>query len=540
VYREAKFLLSRVIVKLRAGREACRLAFDFFRECRMERIENSSIKCQSVRDNELMFKREFEFCDRVQPAADPRLGELGRRDFLFRYGSGVGALALSSMLHREGWLSAAENSSPEKPLAPKPPHLPPKAKACIFMFMAGAPSQMDTFDPKPKLAQLHGKPVTRIYGSYEKRMYVRSPFEFAQYGQSGIEVSEIFPNLASCVDDMAILRSMHTSVEAHTTATFFMNTGEPIPGSPSLGSWVIYGLGTENENLPAFVVLPDERGGVFGGGMNWSNAYLPAVCQGTLFNPVGPPIVDLLPAQGVTRRQQRDNLTLLNQLNEEYLDSNPRNRDLLGRMRNYELAFRMQDAIPEAIDIDRETRKTRELYGLDGKVTEKMGRKCLMARRLVERGVRFIQIYCQGWDSHENIAKEHRRRGEEIDRPVAALIQDLQQRGLLDETLIVWGGEFGRTADNSMNFFRSNPGRDHNKEAMVFWMAGGGVKGGTVVGATDELGVKAVENVYHTHDLHATILRLMGLDDMELTYYHAGRFKRLTDLGGETIDEVIA
>ena len=486
-----------------------------------------------------MNQREFEYCNPVQPALDPRLGELGRRDFLFGLGSGVGALALSSLLHRDGTLRAEQIPADVGPVSVKRPQIRAKAKSCIFLFMAGAPSQMDTFDPKPKLDRLHGKPVTRIYGSYEKRLYVGGPFKFSKYGQSGIEVSEIFPHLANCVDDMAILRSMHTSVEAHTTATFFMNTGEAIPGSPSVGSWVIYGLGSENENLPSFVVLPDQRGGVFGGAMNWSNAYLPAACQGTLLNPVGPPIVDLLPAVETSRRQQRDNLTLLNQLNEEYLDTNPRNRDLLGRMRNYELAFRMQDAVPEALDIDRETGKTRELYGLNEKITEPMGRKCLMARRLVEHGVRFTQIYCSGWDSHENIAKEHRQRGEEIDRPVAALIQDLRQRGLLDETLIVWGGEFGRTADNSMNFFRSNPGRDHNKEAMIFWMAGGGVKGGTVVGATDELGIKAVENVYHTHDLHATILRLMGLDDMELTYYHAGRFKRLTDLGGKTINEVI-
>ena len=466
--------------------------------------------------------------------------ELDRRDCLFRLGSGLGAMALSSMLHQDGTLSAAQVSANERPLEPKPPHFSRPAKSCIFLFMSGAPSQMDTFDPKPELDKYHGKPITRIYGSLEKRLYVGSPFKFSRHGQAGVDVSEIFPHLAQCVDDLAIVRSLHTSVEAHTTATFFMNTGEAIPGSPSLGSWLIYGLGTENENLPAFVVLPDHRGGVFGGSMNWSNAYLPAACQGTLLNPVGPAIVDLVPNYGISRRQQRDNLTLLNRLNEQYLDSNPRNRDLLGRMRNYELAFRMQSAVPDALDIGRETAFTRKQYGLDENVTEAMGRKCLMARRMVERGVRFIQIYCDGWDSHENIAGGHAQRGLEVDRPIAGLIEDLKQRGLLDETLVVWGGEFGRTADNTMTFFRTGPGRDHNKEAMVFWMAGGGVQGGKVIGATNELGTKAVENVYHTHDLHATILHLMGLDDMELTYYHGGRFKRLTDLGGRTIQEVVS
>jgi uncharacterized protein (DUF1501 family) len=272
--------------------------------------------------------------------------------------------------------------------------------------------------------------------------------------------------------------------------------------------------------------------------MNWSNAYLPTECQGTLLNPVGPPIVDLQPA-GIDRRRQYDNLRMLNRLNEQTLEMNPRNPDLAGRMRQYELAFRMQSSVPDALDVSRESQHTQELYGLDRPITDEMGRKCLMARRLVERGVRFVQIYCNGWDSHENIASNHRRCAERTDTPMAGLLTDLRQRGLLDDTLVVWGGEFGRTADNSMNFFRTSPGRDHNKQAMIAWMAGGGIKGGTVVGATDELGIKAVENTYHMHDLHTTILHQMGLDDMELTYYHAGRFKRLTDLGGRIITEAL-
>ncbi|MEO2047796.1 MAG: DUF1501 domain-containing protein [Pirellulales bacterium] len=462
---------------------------------------------------------------------------LNRRHFLYDFGSGIGSLALASLLRNDDRSHAAE-SQPSGALAPKATHFPAKAKSCIFLFMAGAPSQMDTFDPKPALNKLHGQPVTRVYGSLEKRMYVASPFRFKKHGESGIEVSELFPNLAKCVDDMAIIRSLQTSVEAHTTATFFMNTGMPIPGSPSLGAWLAYGLGSENRDLPGFVVLPDTRGGIFGGAMNWSNAYLPTACQGTLLNSAGPPIVDLKPT-GISRRRQYDNIRLLNDLNEQSLDSNPRNRDLLGRMRQYELAFRMQSSVPDALDVSRESLKTREMYGLDVPISNEMGRKCLMARRMVERGVRFIQIYCRGWDSHENIAKNHRRCGEETDVPMAGLLRDLKQRGLLDETLVVWGGEFGRTADNSMNFFRTNPGRDHNKEAMIVWMAGGGVKGGTVVGATDDLGIKSVEKTYHMHDLHATILRQMGLDDMELNFYHAGRFKQLTDLGGKIIQEAV-
>ena len=484
-----------------------------------------------------MSKGEFEFCNQVEQF-DPRLGEIGRRDFVYRFGKGLGSLALSSLLFSDGRLGAAARS--ENPLLPKKPHFTPKAKSCIFMFMQGAPSQMDTFDPKPKLTELHGKPILRKYGSLEKRMYVGSPFEFKRHGQSGMEMSDMFTELGTCADDIAVVRAMHTSSEAHTTATFFMNTGVTIPGSPSVGAWTVFGLGTENQNLPAFVVLPDTRTRIFGGPINWANGYLPAATQGTLLNSEGDPIVDLSPPAGVTTRRQEKNLELLNQLNAPYLDVHPRNPNLLARMRNYELAFRMQAAVPDSLDLNSEPQKIREMYGLDNKITEPMARKCLMARRLVERGVRFVQIYCGGWDSHENIAGEHKKRGMETDRPIAALLKDLKQRGLFDQTLVVWGGEFGRTADNTMDFFRTGPGRDHNKNAMVMWLAGAGIKGGTVVGETDELGIKCVEDVYHTHDLHATMLGLMGLDDMRLTYYHSGRFKRLTDLGGKQIKEILA
>jgi len=483
-----------------------------------------------------MGKGEFEFCDQVEQF-DPRLGEIGRRDFVYRFGKGLGSLALSSLLFSDGRLAAAARA--EDPLIPKKPHFTPKAKSCIFMFMQGAPSQMDTFDPKPKLNELHGKPILRKYGSLEKRMYVGSPFTFKRHGQSGVEMSDMFNELGTCADDIAVVRAMHTSSQAHTTATFFMNTGVTIPGSPSVGAWTVFGLGTENQNLPAFVVLPDTRTRIFGGPINWANGYLPAATQGTLLNSEGDPIVDLSPPAGVTTRRQEKNLELLNQLNSPYLDVHPRNPNLLARMRNYELAFRMQAAVPESLDLNSEPRKIREMYGLDNKITEPMARKCLMARRLVERGVRFVQIYCGGWDSHENIAGEHKKRGMETDRPIAALLKDLKQRGLFDQTLVVWGGEFGRTADNTMDFFRTGPGRDHNKNAMVMWLAGAGIKGGTVVGETDELGITCAEDVYHTHDLHATMLGPMGLDDMRLTYYHSGRFKRLTDLGGKQIKEIL-
>ena len=484
----------------------------------------------------MLIKPQFNQCGDVE-IQDPRSGDVGRRDFLFRMGRGIGGTALSYMLARDGLL--AKGIPAGNPLAAKAPHFAPKAKACIFLFMAGAPSQMDTFDPKPILAKYHGTPITRIYGSLEKRIYVGSPFKFAKHGQCGMEVSEIFPHLSTCVDDIAVVRSLHTNSNSHPTGFILMNTGVQEPGAaPSMGSWLVYGLGTENQNMPGFVVLPD--GGIQGGIANYSNSYLPTAYQGTLINPQGVPIVDLKPPGGVTVKQQSETLGLINDYNRGYIDSDPGNSALLGRMKSYELAFRMQMAVPDALDVDREPEKVKELYGLNDKIAEPMARRCLMARRMVERGVRFVQIYCGGWDSHSDIDGGHRRCGLKSDQPVAGLLKDLKQRGLLDETLVVWGGEFGRTADNHMSFFRAHPGRDHNEKAMVTWFAGGGIKGGTVVGNTDEMGIEAAENVYHLHDLHATILHLMGLDDMRLTYYHAGRFKRLTDLGGRVMKEIVA
>ncbi|MSO23103.1 MAG: DUF1501 domain-containing protein [Acidobacteria bacterium] len=483
-----------------------------------------------------MVGRSRDFCNQTE-VGNLQLGELDRRSFLLRLGQGLGSVAFSWLLQQDAF---SASNSPENQLAVRPPHFPVKAKSCIFLFMAGGPSQMDTFDPKPLLTKYHGTVAAK--GSQPRAnsnlLYVGSPFEFAKHGQCGMEVSEIFPHLATCVDDIAVVRSLQTDSDAHSTGAFLMNTAQPIPGSPSLGSWLTYGLGTENQNLPAFVVLPIRS--VLYGAQNWSNGYLPAIYQGTPLNTEGTPIVDLQPPKGVTPEQQEVNIKLLNELNEPFLESSPIKNDLWARMKNYELAFRMQTTVPEALDVNREPGKIKELYGLNDKVTEPMGRRCLMARRLVERGVRFVQIYSSGWDSHYNLAVEHKRRGDETDRPIAGLLKDLKQRGLLDQTLVVWGGEFGRTPQALRNYFWSKiPGREHNRTAMLMWFAGGGVKGGTVVGATDELGEKAVQNVYQLHDLHATLLHLMGLNDMRLTYYHGGRFKRLTDLGGHPIKEML-
>lgn len=483
-----------------------------------------------------------KMCKRVAPLPDPRLGGFGRRDFFYRFGRGLGSLALTSMLYEDQFLSAA--STDRNPLSAKLPHFAAKAKSCIFLFMYGGPSHIDTFDPKPALTKHHGTPVTRIYAgggdgaNLEERLYVGSPFKFKKYGQCGQEVSEIFPHLGTCVDDMAFLKSMYVDSEIHPMASFQMNLGTLLPGSPSVGSWVVHGLGTENQSLPAFVVMADRA--LWSGATSYSNGYLPAMTQGTLFNSSGPPIVDLKPPEGVTAERQEASIELLNHFNAPYLESNPSNSDLLARMKNYELAFRMQSAVPEAVDLNLEPEKIKELYGFHNKISEPMAQKCLTARRLVERGVRFVEIYSHGWDSHDRIAGHHRRRGQETDQPIAGLLKDLKQRGLLDQTLVVWAGEFGRTPDNHKGFFKTYPGRDHNKHGMVVWFAGGGIKGGTSVGATDDTGLKAAENRYHLHDMHATLLHLMGLDDMKLTYYHAGRFKRLTDLGGRVIKEMLA
>lgn len=476
---------------------------------------------------------------------------LSRREFLTRAGTGFGSLALSFMLAQE---AMADTKSAVRgrynPLSPKSPMFPAKAKSVIFLFMYGGPSQVDTFDPKPDLEKYHGKSMSaalqnvgevKTFGGDAHAPLMRSPYKFQKYGKSGIEVSDVFPNVAQCVDDICFIRSIYGDSNNHAPALFEMNTGSILQGHPSVGSWVTYGLGTQNQDLPGFVVMTDHRGGPIGGAPNWSSGFMPATYQGTVFRASGTPILDLSPGEGVSAAEQRSSLDLLAKMNEEHLHDNPGDSELEARIGAYELAYRMQAHAPEVVDISRETDETRALYGLDNARTEKFGRKCLMARRLVERGVRFIQIYSGGghgddtWDAHGDIVGNHGKHAGDTDKPIAGLLKDLKRRGLLDSTLVVWGGEFGR-----MPISQGGSGRDHNPGVQTVWMSGGGVKGGTVVGASDEVGYKAGTDPYHIRDLHATILHAMGLNDMALTYLYNGRFQRLTENGGKVIKSVFA
>ena len=471
---------------------------------------------------------------------------LNRRRFMLQLGTGIGSLALSSLLSRDRAI-AAEHPSPNSgpnPLLPKKPHFPGRAKSCIFLMMEGGASQMDTFDPKPKLKELAGKVFDRkekqkSNQNKEERFFTASPFEFQRYGQCGRDVSELFQNVGTCVDDLAFVRSVHADSDNHPAALFQFLTGSAFQGSPSIGSWVVYGLGTENQNLPSFVVLRDGR--PFGGNATWGNAYLPTCYQGTQLRSGAIPILDLQPPMGVSRLRQRENLDLLQKFNREHSQRNLAHPDLEARIASYELAFRMQAEVPESLSIEGEPEHIRKLYGLDQERTKDFGSRCLLARRLVERGVRFVQVWAGGWDSHDDILKGHRTAAEKVDVPIAALIQDLKQRGLLDETLVVWGGEFGRTPDTNANNNKKNtPGRDHNPGAMTMWFAGGGVRGGKLIGATDEIGHKVAEDPFHLKDVHATLLHSFGLDQYKLNFYHAGRFKQLTDIGGDVIHGLFA
>jgi hypothetical protein len=476
---------------------------------------------------------------------------LSRREFLARAGTGFGSLALSFLLAQE---AMADTKTAAKvrhnPLAPKAPMFPTKAKSVIFLFMYGGPSQVDTFDPKPDLSKYHGKSMStalqnvgeiKTFGGDSHAPLMRSPYKFQKYGKSGIEVSDLFPNVGQCVDDICFIRSVYGDSNNHAPALFEMNTGSILQGHPSVGSWVTYGLGTQNQDLPGFVVMTDHRGGPIGGAPNWSSGFMPATYQGTLFRASGTPILDLSPGEGVSAAEQRSSLDLLAKMNEEHLHNNPGDSELEARIGAYELAYRMQAHAPEVVDISKESEATKALYGLDNARTEKFGRKCLMARRLVERGVRFIQIYSGGghgddtWDAHGDIVGNHGKHAGDTDKPIAGLLKDLKQRGLLDSTLVVWGGEFGR-----MPISQGGSGRDHNPGVQTVWMAGGGVKGGTVVGSSDEVGFKAGADPYHIRDLHATILHAMGLNDMALTYLYNGRFQRLTENGGKVIKPVFA
>lgn len=462
-----------------------------------------------------------------------------RRQFLYSLGASLGSVALTSLLSRES--PAAEPAA--NPLAPKQGHVPAKAKSCIFLMMEGGPSHIDTFDPKPKLAELHLQEFVRegkMKSAMEsgKRYYVRSPFPFRKAGQSGADMAENWRHLAGVADEICFFRGCQVDSVNHPTAMYQMNTGNRFGGDPALGSWTTYGLGSLNQDLPGFIVLP-EISYPQGGAANWGNGFLPASFQGTPLRAKGSPILDLTPPDGITPEHQRANLDLLTQLNREHATQHPGHGELAARMDNYELAFRMQMQVPDLIALDREDARLKEMYGIGQEATDAFGRKCLLARRLVEKGVRFIQLYAGTWDSHDYIERAHGNLVRNVDQPIAALLADLKQRGLLDETLVVWCGEFGRSPDNGVRGGTAY-GRDHNPHAMTIWMAGGGVKAGHTIGATDETGDKAVECVHHVRDLHVTLLRLLGLDDNKLTFFHGGRFKQLSQFGGQVIGELIA
>jgi len=464
-----------------------------------------------------------------------------RREFLYRLGSGIGSVALSSLL---GCDPGVVHKTSNGPLSPSPPMFLPKAKACIFLTMEGGPSHIDTFDPKPALEKFHLSKFQRKGDKFSamssgNRYIVQSPFKSRKVGKSGIDMSAPFVHLAEVADDMCFYRGCQAESVNHPTAMYHINTGNRFGGEPAIGSWISYGLGSVNENLPSFVVLP-ELAYPQGGPGNWSNGFLPAHYQGTPLRPQGSPILNIDPPPGVSRYHQRESLDLLQDFNRTHQEQHPFHDELAARMENYELAYRMQMEVPELIDIDGEDEQTKELYGLNRKETRDFGRKCLLARKLVEQGVRFVQVYSSGWDSHDFLERAHGNLIESVDKPIAALIKDLKRRGLLDETLVVWSGEFGRTADNGIREGGIAYGRDHNPDAMAMWFAGGGVKAGEIIGATDELGQEAVEVVHPIRDLHVTLLHLFGLDDNKLTYFHGGRYKQLSQFGGELINEIIA
>ena len=459
-----------------------------------------------------------------------------RRHFLQTAGGGFGMLALRSLL-------AADNRNPMNVLSPE---FAPRAKSVIFLFMYGGPSQVDTFDPKPALDRWNGKAIPTFrkedaFNAATKATAMRSPYTFARHGQSGLDICEKFPHLARHADELCVIRSLHADSNNHGPALFQMNSGFVQSGHPSMGSWVTYGLGSENENLPGYVVLTDRNGAPVNGAMNWSNGFMPATYQGVPFQTAGSPILYLKRPEGVTVAQQRRRLDLIRKWNERYSAANPAESALAARVAAYELAWRMQSQAPAAVDISRETKATRAKYGLNHKTTEFFGRNCLLARRLVERGVRFVQVYSGGnqgptaWDAHGNLKENHDRQCAQTDQPIAALLTDLKQRGLLDTTLVVWGGEFGRLPTH-----QGSDGRDHNSFGFTMWLAGGGVRGGLAYGATDEFGYAAVENKVHVHDLHATILHLLGINHEQLTYRHLGRNFRLTDVEGRVVKQILS
>ena len=470
-----------------------------------------------------------------------------RRDFLFRSSLGFGGLALAGLSSTD----TAKAQTVEHPLAERPQHLPAKAKSCIFLFMEGGVSQMDTFEYKPALQRYAGQQIPPPEGTVgEIATFAAAPnrvipsyWSFTRHGQSGRWMTELLPHMAGCVDDMAFLHGVKVDNNNHAPAVYHTLTGNQFPGSAAVGAWVTYGLGSENQNLPGFIVLGDRRGATIGGAGVWGNGFLPAAYQGTLFRPGNTPIVDLERRPGISEAQQRAELDMLRWLNRTYNNQRTHTSELDARIATYELAFRMQTAAPELTDLSAETRSTQSLYGLDDPVAAPFGRQCLLARRMVERGVRFVNVLHGAgpdrWDDHGNIQGRLPKHCREVDRPIGGLLNDLKSRGLLQETLVVWASEMGRTPFDN-NLVTQTPGRDHNQYGLVIWMAGGDVRWGATFGRTDDFSIRAAGAEIPVRDAHATILRLMGLDQDRLTYLHAGRFKKLTDIGGRVIQEIIA
>ncbi len=464
-----------------------------------------------------------------------------RREFLCDAFCGFGALAYASLLAQDSARAATLN-----PLAPKPPQMPDKAKAksVIFLFMAGGPSHIDTFDPKPLLNQLDGQKRPASFGEAKYQFIspnarlLGSKRSFRKYGKSGIEVSDLLPHTAECIDDIAVIRSCHGDMVVHSAAQYQLFTGRIIPGFPSMGAWIIYGLGTESDSLPAYVVMPDPKGALEAGQPMYSNGFLPAVYQPTMFRPGKRPVLNLDLPKGVSLTERRSTIDLIRNLNEANMQ--PDDTEFAARVNAYDLAFKMQTEAPAVFDLSSEPQETLDLYGIGKPHTDDYGRRCLLARRLVEKGVRFVCLVSGGgpgnlqWDAHDDIEENHIRMASQTDQPVAALLKDLKRRGLLDTTLVVWGGEFGRSPES-----QGSKGRDHHNLGFTMWMAGGGIKGGQVLGATDAIGLHAVENPVHFRDVHTTILNQLGLNQDALSYMHQGRRERLTEVRGSVITALV-
>ena len=471
-------------------------------------------------------------CEHVRPTRN-------RREFIRDAFCGVGGLALASLVHEEQSRAGTAN-----PLAPKPPHTAAKAKSVIFLFMAGGPSHLETFDPKPLLNELSGQSRPAEFGEAKYQFIQRDAKllgtrrKFRKYGQAGLDVSDLFPHMAGCIDDLAIIRSCHGDMVVHSAAQYELFSGRITPGFPSMGSWILYGLGSESDSLPAYVVLPDPKGALEAGQPMYMHGFLPAVYQPTMFRPGERPVLNLSLPAGSDARQRQKTVKLIRDLNEATLDQG--DTEFAARINAYDLAFKMQSEAPQILDLSGETQETLDLYGVGNETTHDYGRRCLLARKLVEQGVRFVCVVSGGgpgnmqWDAHSDIEESHLRKAAETDEPVAALLTDLKRRGLLESTLVLWGGEFGRSPEAE-----SGKGRDHHNLGFTMWLAGGGIRGGQAVGATDAIGLKAIEKPYHFRDIHTTILHQLGLDQHQLTYPHLGRNERLTFVEGKVVEEIV-